>query len=267
MSLNMDIDVMMSRLRALGFNMDGSGASASRSVASALTMLRNRTEVEEVGRDLRTDDVSLISHTHGRERRAERGILRAELQAAIKYGRRERANPGRDGSPRWRYTYDGVVYITDETSRHEITSWRIDGKDGDAAVAPAEVLLAGKGSHAVLIVDSSGSMNKSDVPPYKSRAAAVYDCLVRDFVKEQVKGGAGDDVVVTLIKMGNEATVEIHAQPLNESLIPQLERVGRRRPGSHGNCPAGESNPRHPLCCVEAYRVQPRRHPGAGQGS
>jgi hypothetical protein len=34
---------------------------------------------------------------------------------------------GRDGRPRWRYTYRGVVYITDERSRHEITSWRLDG--------------------------------------------------------------------------------------------------------------------------------------------
>ena len=33
--------------------------------------------------------------------------------------------PSRTGAPRWRYTHAGVVYITDETSRHEITSWRL----------------------------------------------------------------------------------------------------------------------------------------------
>ena len=68
-----------------------------------------------------TDDVSIISHTHGRQRRAERSIQRRELQAAIKHGRRERANPGRDGSTRWRFTHNGVVYITDESGRHEVT--------------------------------------------------------------------------------------------------------------------------------------------------
>jgi hypothetical protein len=36
-----------------------------------------------------------------------------ELKAAIKYGRKERANPGRDGDSRWRFTHRGVVYITD----------------------------------------------------------------------------------------------------------------------------------------------------------
>lgn len=33
---------------------------------------------------LATDDISLISHDHGRERRRERGITRRELQEAIK---------------------------------------------------------------------------------------------------------------------------------------------------------------------------------------
>ena len=90
---------------------------------------------------IRTIDVSLISHTHGRVRRKERNIQRIELQAAIKHGTKERANPGRDGSLRWRYTHDGVVYITDDTSRHEVTSWRIDGKD-----APRKAVRGGLGS-------------------------------------------------------------------------------------------------------------------------
>ena len=45
--------------------------------------------------ELRTSDVTLVSHAHGRERRAERGIQRRELQAAIKHGVKEKGNPGR----------------------------------------------------------------------------------------------------------------------------------------------------------------------------
>ena len=184
--------------------------------------------------ELRTEDVSLISHAHGRYRRAERNILRRELQAAIKYGNKESANPGRDGALRWRYTYDGVVYITDSTSRHEITSWRIDGDDEDA-IAPAEIELAGKGCHAVLIVDNSGSMRAGDVQGYKTRASAVYQCLIRDFVKEQVKTGAGKDVVVSLISMSDQATLLLDKRPLAESLVGELESFESRRPRSHGN--------------------------------
>ena len=53
---------------------------------------------------------SLVSHTHGRMRREERGIERAELQEAVKYGKKERANPGRRGDTRWRYTHK--VWLT-----------------------------------------------------------------------------------------------------------------------------------------------------------
>ena len=57
------------------------------------------------GNDLPTSSVSLVSHAHGRARREERGIERRELQEAVKYGRKERANPGRNGEARWRYTH------------------------------------------------------------------------------------------------------------------------------------------------------------------
>jgi hypothetical protein len=191
-------------------------------------------DLSALSSSLRTVDVSLISHTHGRERRAERNVQRLELQAAVKHGLKERGNPGRDGSLRWRYTHNGVVYITDETSRHEITSWRIDGEHAEG-VAVAEVELAGKGSHAVLIVDHSGSMKKDDVAGYSSRFEALYQCLIRDFAQSQVRSGAAEDTVVTLISMSDTATIQIHTQPLDESLMLKLEKISNRAPRSHGN--------------------------------
>ena len=66
-------------------------------------------DLKEKSDALRTSAVTLISHAHGRERRAERGILRRELQAAIKHGEKVAANPGRRGEKRWRFTHNGVV--------------------------------------------------------------------------------------------------------------------------------------------------------------
>ena len=197
-------------------------------------------EVEDIPTSLlRTEDVPLISHVHGRQRREERNIQRKELQAAIKYGTKQIANPGRDGSKRYRYEHMGVVYITDESSRHEVTSWRIDGKDDDDSeedeIAPAEIALEGTGCHAVLIVDNSGSMRASDVAGYETRAKAVYHCLKNDFAKEQIRSGAADDVVVTLISMSIDAKVLIETKPLNTSFIKDIERISKRRPKSHGN--------------------------------
>lgn len=136
--------------------------------------------------------------------------------------------------PRW--TYQDVVYITDATCRHEVTSWRLDGRDDVDEFAPAQVQLAGSGCHAVLIIDNSGSMRTPDVPGYNSRAHAVYECLKRDFVKEQLKtGAAGDDVLVTIISMSDQAHVLVHTKKLDHSLIQDLERLSKRRPKSHGN--------------------------------
>mmetsp|Transcript_15147 Transcript_15147/g.37130 ORF Transcript_15147/g.37130 Transcript_15147/m.37130 type:complete len:372 (-) Transcript_15147:7-1122(-) len=203
-----------------------SSSSSSRAAEPSSSMRHQQHHHQQLHSDtsIKTDNIPLVSHVHGRQRRAERNIQRKELQAAIKYGQKETANPGRDGSTRWRYTYNGVVFVTDETSRHEVTSWRIDGTDEDEeVVAPAEVQLAGSKCHAVLIVDHSGSMRTSDVPGYKSRAHAVYECLKRDFVKEQLKSGAATDVVVTVISMSNTATVLLHKKPLDESLINDLQ--------------------------------------------
>lgn len=72
----------------------------------------------------------------------------------------------------------GVVYITDDTSRHEVTSWRLD----DPHAEPPPAVLGGTPggaltTHVVVVVDASGSMRKEDVPGYGSRTAAVSNRL------------------------------------------------------------------------------------------
>ncbi|CAJ1945811.1 unnamed protein product [Cylindrotheca closterium] len=78
-------------------------------------------------------------------------------------------------------------------------------------------------------------MRTSDVPGYDTRAHAVYECLKRDFVEKQLKSGALNDVVVTLISMSNTATVEINKKTLDDSLIHDLQRLSKRQPKLHGN--------------------------------
>ena len=101
--------------------------------------------------------MTLVSHAHGRERRAERGD-----QAAA----RRSPEPGA-AEKRWR-THQGVVYITDETMRHEITSWRLDGSRARRRRRrrPAHRL------HVVLVVDHSGDAPRR--AGYSTRTAAVY---------------------------------------------------------------------------------------------
>jgi len=194
-------------------------------------------DLKEKSDALRTSAVTLISHAHGRERRAERGILRRELQAAIKYGEKVAANPGRRGEKRWRFTHDGVVYITDETMRHEVTSWRLDGGE---IVAEAEASASDDdrptGSHIVLVVDHSGSMRRDDVPGYATRTAAVYDSLARDLVGGQLQGRAtAEGMSVTLLEMSDDTVAVFEDRALDKGLAKTLRKMGKRRARSHGN--------------------------------
>lgn len=79
-----------------------------------------------------SNGVLRTSSVHGEQRRRERDIDKRDLQAAIKYGSNEMTfckickickNGHRKRELRWKYTFAEVVYITDETSTNEITSW------------------------------------------------------------------------------------------------------------------------------------------------
>eukprot|EP00959_Pyramimonas_sp_CCMP1952_P255863 5344273-Pyramimonas_sp.AAC.1 len=131
-----------------------------------------------VGTSLNTSDISVVTHAHGRQRRLERSIQTLELQGAVKYGRKELANPGLEGDVRYRYTHRGVVYITDASSRHEITSWRIDDASTEERAPLNEVgVHLRESSHTVLVVDASGSMRKVCVPhrPLSSLNEYLYE--------------------------------------------------------------------------------------------
>jgi hypothetical protein len=88
----------------------------------------------------------------------------------------------------------------------------------------------------VLVVDNSGSMRKSDVPGHPTRTAAVYDCLVRDFIQAQVAAGGAGRVVVSLIEMSDQATVVISKATLDDGALQvELSRRKSHRARSHVN--------------------------------
>ncbi len=93
-----------------------------------------------------TSSVTVLSSPHGRQRRHERNISKRDLQAAVKYGRREPGIPNhRTGEATWKYTFCDIVYVTDATSRVEITSWPVPGVGIDVELR--EVTPAMKREH------------------------------------------------------------------------------------------------------------------------
>jgi hypothetical protein len=66
-----------------------------------------------------TSCITVLESAHGHRRRVERSIGTHDLQRAVKYGQKE--EQVRNGVVRWKFTYADVVYITDETTRHEVS--------------------------------------------------------------------------------------------------------------------------------------------------
>ena len=200
--------------------------------------------------NLRTEDVTLISHTHGRERRAQRGIEKEALKKAVKDGKRSRANGGRNGEVRWRFEYNGIVYVTDSSCKQEITSWRVNGgEDGP----PADFIqhVGDVTTHTILVVDHSGSMRKNDVPGFGSRTEAVYEAVASQFIQPQLnierthlatttttsalKTQRLGEAIVSLIEMGEDAKVVFKRLPLNQDLYDYIKRRKNSYARSHGN--------------------------------
>ncbi len=88
--------------------------------------------------------------------------------AAVKYGTKEKARcDARTGATRWMYTLGNLVYITDETSTREITSYYRPVDIPMAPMTPADMWHHERArenlrrnphlctSHTVIIVDHS----------------------------------------------------------------------------------------------------------------
>eukprot|EP00899_Mesostigma_viride_P022201 jgi/Mesvir1/3165/Mv16331-RA.4 len=185
---------------------------------------------------LETHNIPLISHVHSRQRRQEREISKAQLQAAVKYGTKEPAHPGRNGKPRWRFTHNGVVFITDDTCQNEVTCWRLDERSQREEEEGAAFMDIGGGvsSHTVLTIDTSSSMGKGDVGGYPTRLAAVYECLARDLVEPQLASASATDVV-SVIEMTSDAQVVLRRAPLDADLVATLRQRASVKPRGHGH--------------------------------
>lgn len=177
---------------------------------------------------LNTSAVTVLSSDHGRMRRAQRLIDKRDLQAAVKYGTRV-ASYNQRGRLNWKYTFGDIVYITDETSRREVTSWAIPGAGIDIQkrsisdkMMKAHLEACKRiahdvsiwTSHTVIVVDQSGSMRRTDIEGGATRSDAVWATITLDYVAKQIEAGeCGDTDVVSIVSMGMKGTILIDRKP------------------------------------------------------
>jgi uncharacterized protein YegL len=177
--------------------------------------------------DDQTSLISIISTEHGRLRREQRDIRKRELQKALKYGTKTWT-----GS-RWRFEYDGIVYITNKEITTEKTCYpsplslvpvdRLSSSDH----LIAKQVIAKKPekcvSHTVLVVDVSGSMNTRDIPLHRDRKMAAYSTMALEYVAQQLfDQTANNRDVVSLIEFDSTASVVFVREPTSWVLFNKL---------------------------------------------
>jgi hypothetical protein len=198
-----------------------------------------------------TKEITVLSTLHGKSRRYLRDIDKIDLQAAVKYGRKERGNPDRKtGLPRWKYTFGNIVYITDHTSREEVTSYKESVSIQPAPISQAMIdrhlevkqILQDEpqlcSSHTYVVLDQSGSMRTADVNGFRNRSQAAYGSLALDYVAERLyqQGDPPGADALTLIEMNDGGNIIHQREPIDWLLFNKLlERQKVAKPRSHGN--------------------------------
>ncbi len=196
--------------------------------------------------NLETDLQVLYLTTHAAQRQKERDIIGPELWGAIKYGTKE---PSLEfGSGRWKYTWKDVAVITDEDSSKIITALNLAGPRVHAPMAVitkemevqhAKALERLKDpatwtSHTVAVIDTSGSMRKTDTEHDVSRAEMVWLTLAISFVAKALKSGEKDDSdVFSLVGMQTGNNEIFSRRPFDWILYNDLIKMQRT------NCPVG----------------------------
>ena len=204
---------------------------------------------------LATNEIPFVSSLHGRERRTQRNISARDLKSAIKYGQKEVQY--RNGVKRWKYTFADVVYITDETSTIEVTSYAVElplepviltSRIKDQVNEARRRVISNPSSitsHTVLLVDMSASMGKSDMNGHKSRSRGVHYFLAENFIANRLYPVEHDKIggeslsftdVVTLIEMRESATVVFECEPISWDLYNRFHELREEsNTREHGN--------------------------------
>ena len=175
-----------------------------------------------------TSLITILSSEHGRLRREQRDIDKRSLQMALKHGTRSRC-----WGRRWKVEYDGIVFITDSTLRHEITAYpaplasaEID-RDATHGHDKVKLVISRKPelcvSHTVLVVDNSASMQTHDINLHRDRQVAAYTVTALELVAEQLfNGTANNSDLVSLVEFSEKATVVFAREPVSWVLYNKL---------------------------------------------
>lgn len=183
-------------------------------------------------------------------RREQRGIDKKDLQKALKFGTRESGYPRPDGSPTGIYTYKDIMYIVEEATYDEVTSYAIpivlDPVPLASQAEAAHSLAKAKNdknpsrwtSNTVLVIDTSGSMKEGDVWGTRDRLGSIWLCVALDFLAHRLESSAAKATdVISMVTLEENPRVVIHEEPTTWTLYNRIVKIYNEKtvkPGGHG---------------------------------
>ena len=188
--------------------------------------------------DVPTSAVSFVETEHGRLRRKQRGIDKKDLQAAKKYGQRYGSHPRPNGDSTSKYVFNDIVYIVNDITAEEVTSYAVPIKLDPIPVTNemhwihvgAERKLqedfSSWTSNTVLVVDRSGSMRASDMWGSRNRLGSVWISIALDFVAHRLESGVASTTdVVSVVTLEEHPVIVIKEQPCTWVLYNELAKL------------------------------------------
>jgi hypothetical protein len=185
-----------------------------------------------------TSAITVVETEHGRLRRKQRGIIKKDLQNALRYGVKESSHPRPNGDPVAKYTYNDVIYLVNERTGEEITSYLVPfqldevmltdkmKKEHRKALKSLQRDRESWKSNTVIVVDTSGSMRASDVCDARDRLGAVWISIALDFIAHRIEAcEAGPLDVVSIVGLGETPEVIIREQPCAYILYNRLVKM------------------------------------------
>lgn len=177
---------------------------------------------------MNTSLITILSSDHGRLRREQRDINKRDLQKALKYG-----SYAKSWGNRWKVEYDGIVFITDNNRRQEVTCYPaplseapIDAQSKYEHITATRVISMKADlctSHTVFVVDNSGSMRTHDIPLHRDRQTAAISTMAMEYIAEQIfNESANNRDVVSLIEFSNKTKIVFEREPITWVLYNKL---------------------------------------------
>ena len=188
---------------------------------------------------------------HATERFDQRNIGKLEIQHVLKNGSWSQGYPRRwNGNPTSIYTHKRLVCVVDDVLEEIVTAYTLPEKlepkkvTLDLLEKHKSMKIAASSqeknwkSYTVVVVDTSGSMRKSDVLDSKTRLEAVWKALANDYIAQRIEDASGGlEDAISVLSLGEECKVLLENEPTTWILynkICELQNKQSARARGHG---------------------------------